>query len=401
MEVSNLRVRPRWLIWDTSGWRCGDIFWRCRQHFPLITTNMADENGEGDRSEGVGPPVNHNGSAGPSAGANAVMTNFGMPWYFGSQFISKFSGEKGTTRFSQWILQVEAFLRAQVLQPQQGVDFLLSALDGQAHREAVLLPPIKRDSAQALIKALVEKYGDNRSPDTLQEQFFSCRQTENEGSEEFALRLRERLHQWHTSDPDRIGGEDKRLRAQFSKGLREGAIKRELQRHLRRTPQATFEDIRREARSIEKEEQSAMGEVAACQAQVTPALPPLKSDTVPQSSLQQLKDSLRAELQQDLREQVVLLGKTIAEELRGQLQTPGRNPEPTLRWTGPPNAPANRPPTRQRQRLDHQEPRGYRWDEQGRPVCRDCGEAGHIQRFCPHRPTPPQGFCPARSLQGE
>ena len=339
-----------------------------------------------------------NAEQGP--GVNVGATNFGMPWFFGSQFISKFNGEKGTIRFSQWLLQVEAFLRAQALQPQQGVDFLLNALDGQAHREAILFPQTDRVSPEALIKALSDKYGDNRSPDTLQELFFSCKQTDKEGSEEFALRLRERLHQWRTSDPDYVGEEDKRLRAQFSKGLREGPIKRELRRHLRRTPQATFDDIRREARSIEKEEQSAMEEVAACHATAT-VQPSTKSDAVSQSSLQQLKDSLRTELQQDLREQVVLLGKTIAEELRGQLQAPGWNPESTQHWNRPPNAPTNRPPVRPHQRHDNREPRGYRWDEQGRPICSDCNSAGHIQRFCPRRSTAPQDFCPDRSQQGK
>lgn len=327
-----------------------------------------------------------------SIGINAATSRCGMPWYFGSQFVGKFSGEKGTIRFSRWTLQVEAFLRAQTLQPQQGVDFLFSTLDGQAHREAALFPPASRATPEALLKALVEKYGDQRSPDTLQEQFFSCRQTEGEGSEAFALRLRERLHQWRTSDPEWGGSEDKRLRAQFSKGLRDGPIKRELQRHLRRTPQATFDEICGEARSIEKEEQSPAGDAMVCQAAATSAQLPAGNDVVPLSSLQQFRDSLRAELQRDLREQVVLLGKTIAEELRGQLQTP--------RWNPPVNA-QNRPASRRRQNQDPKESRGHRWDEQGRPICSDCGGVGHIQRFCPHRPVPPQDFCPARSLQGE
>ena len=68
-----------------------------------------------------------------------------------------------------------------------------------------------------MIDALVVKYGDNRSPDGIQEDFFSCRQTEKEGSEEFALRLRECLHRWNTGDTGCIGEEDKRLRSQFAK----------------------------------------------------------------------------------------------------------------------------------------------------------------------------------------
>lgn len=39
------------------------------------------------------------------------FTGSGMVWSFGSQFVFKFSVEKGTVRFSQ------------TLQPEQGVDF--------------------------------------------------------------------------------------------------------------------------------------------------------------------------------------------------------------------------------------------------------------------------------------
>lgn len=326
-----------------------------------------------------------------SAGVDAVMSG-GMPWFFGSQFVSKFSGETGTTRFSRWLLQIEAFLRAQTLQPQQAVDFLLSTLDGQAHREAALLPPASRATPQQLIKALEEKYGDQRSPDTLQEQFFGCRQLEDEDSEAFALRLRERLHKWRASDPDWRGDEDKKLRAQFSKGLRDGAIKRELQRHLRRTPQATFSEICKETKLIEKEEQGAAGNGMTCQAAATAAQRATGGEAVPPGTLQQLRDSLRAELQQDLREQVVLLGKTIAEELRGQLQIQG--------GAAAADAP-NRPAIRRRQNFAPKEARSHRWDEQGRPICSDCGGVGHIQRFCPRRSAGPQDFAPARSLQGE
>lgn len=50
------------------------------------------------------------------------------------------------------------------------------------------------------------------------------------------MRLQERLQQWRASDPDWVGSKDKRRWAQFSKGLRDGAVKQELQHHLCRTP---------------------------------------------------------------------------------------------------------------------------------------------------------------------
>lgn len=316
----------------------------------------------------------------------------GMPWFFGSQFVNKFSGEKGTTRFSQWLVQIEAFLRAQALQPQQGVDFILSTLDGQAYREAALLPSASKATPQNLVKALTEKYGDPRSPDTLQEQFFSCCQSNDENSGTFALRLRERLHQWRTSDPGWAGSEDKKLKTQFSKGLRDGAIKRELQRHLRRTPQATFDEVCREANQIEKEEQEAAGDAPTCQVAATSAGRATGPEVFSSNALQQMRDTLRAELQQDLRDQIGLLGKAITEELRGQFQVAG--------GTSATDVPS-RPPTNRRPNQDSQRARGHRWDERGRPICSDCNEAGHVQRYCPRRSSRSQDFWPVRSLQGE
>lgn len=328
-----------------------------------------------------------------------VMSAVMMPWFLGSHWVPKFSGEKGTVRFSQWLAQVEAFLRAQTLQPPQGVDFILSSLDGPAHREAMLLPSTTRGSAQEMLEVLARKYGDNRSPDTLQVEFFSCRQTEKEGIEEFTLRLRECLYRWRTGDPDQAGNEDKRLRAQFAKGLREGPIRHELLRHLRRNPLMPFKDVCQEASSIEREERATVGEVATCQAHAAAVAPAPKTELLSQSSLQQLKDSLRAELREELHEQVVLLRKTIAEELRSQLQAPERDSEPAQRSARPPTGPLAGVPTYRRP--DRQEARGYQWDDQGRPICRSCGEAGHVQRYCPRRPGPPPDFHASRSLQGK
>lgn len=94
--------------------------------------------------------------------------------------------------------------------------------------------------------------------------FFACQQSVGEGSEAFALHLQEHLHQWCTSDLDWDGNEEKRLKAQFAKGLRDGAIKRKLQRHLRHTLQATFDEVCRETKLIEKEVQEAAGEATTC-----------------------------------------------------------------------------------------------------------------------------------------
>ena len=325
-----------------------------------------------------------------TSGMNAVM----MPWFMGASWVPKFSGEGGAVKFSQWRAQVESFLRAQTLNPQQKVDFLLSTLDGSAHREAMLLPPAERDPNK-ILKALSQKYGDHRSVETLREQYFDCKQAVGEGIEDFILRLRECFHRWQSCDPGHAGPMDGVLRSQFSRGLKEGAVKQELQRHLRRTPNLTFDAVCREAKFLDNEGKAQTAEATAYQARAAP--PPSVPETQSQLSLQQLKDSLRAELKQEIHDQVTLLGKTIVDEIRGQFSNSQPDPLPTSQWGRP--AAATQP--NRRRRPDTQEPRDFQWDDQGRPICRDCGEAGHVQRYCPRRPTTNQGFRPFRSQQGE
>ena len=323
-------------------------------------------------------------------GMNAVM----MPWFMGASWVPKFSGGGGGVKFSQWRAQVESFLRAQMLNPQQKVDFLLSTLDGSAHREAMLLPSADRDSAK-ILQALNQKYGDHRSVGTLREEYFDCKQAVGEGIDDFILRLRECFYRWQSSDPGQAGPMDGVLRSQFSRGLQEGVVKQELQRHLRRTPNLTFDAVCREAKFLENEGKVERTEAMACQARAAPQ--PSVPETQSQLSLQQLKDSLRAELKQEIHDQVTLLGKTIVDEIRGQFSNSQPDPVPTTQW----GRPAAASQSNRRRRPDAQEPRDFQWDDQGRPICRDCGEAGHVQRYCPRRAAPTQGFRPFRSLQGE
>lgn len=350
---------------------------------------MADE----QLIENVEEPLNlSNDATEPvrTSGMNAVM----MPWFMGASWVPKFSGGGGAVKFSQWRAQVESFLRAQMLNPQQRVDFLLSTLDGSAHREAMLLPHAERDSDQ-ILQALSKKYGDHRSVETLREEYFDCKQAVGEGIDDFILRLRECYYRWQTSDPSHAEPIDGVLRSQFSRGLKEGPVKQELQRHLRRTPNLTFDAVCREAKFLENEGKAQVSEAMACQTRAAP--PPSVPETQSQLNLQQLKESLRAELKQEIHDQVTLLGKTIVDEIRGQFSNSQPDHAPTSQWSRP----AAPPPPNRRRRPDTQEPRDYQWDNQGRPICRDCGEAGHVQRYCPRRPTSTQGFQPLRSLQGE
>ncbi|KAG1949143.1 hypothetical protein F2P79_011956 [Pimephales promelas] len=141
-------------------------------------------------------------------------------------------------------------------------------------------------------------------------------------------------------DPLETGTDDELLRTQFAMGLRTGSLKQELQRQLRRTSTLTFVEACEEAKALERK----LGhteEASVCPTVATTSYPrPIAME------LQQVKDALRAELRQELKEQVTLLGKSIVEELQERLKPlPETETPPQPSWHSQSNAP-------QRQRRD-------------------------------------------------
>lgn len=205
--------------------------------------------------------------------------------------------------------------------------------------------------------------------------------------------MRELYYRWRVEDAAEDGPDDEVLRAQFSLGLQNGPIKQELQRLLRRNSTMAFTDACREAKALEKELSS--GEEAMSRQVHTRARSPAR---VTSADWQEMRETLRAELRQELKDQVALLGRAMVDELQGQLAVPPEGRVPSGIHHRPPIAgiqpPSGQQPEQSRQ---PQRPRRgnfnpFQWDSSGRPICRDCGEVGHIQRFCPRRRTAPTGF---------
>lgn len=72
---------------------------------------IADENDQGEREVVAGP-------------SNRVPT-MAMSWFTALPFIPKFTGKDGYVKFATWLEQMESMLRAQGLDAQQKVDFVL------------------------------------------------------------------------------------------------------------------------------------------------------------------------------------------------------------------------------------------------------------------------------------
>lgn len=94
--------------------------------------------------------------------------------------------------------------------------------------------------------------------------------------------------------------------------------------------------------------------------------PPYKGNVL--QDWNKLKEALRAELAEELRTQVTDLKTSLLAEMRTQ-QANHRQPE----VPGSGEQGAGRPPRRMRLPT---------WDDQGRPICLRCVQAGHMQRNC-------------------
>lgn len=305
-----------------------------------------------------------------------------MPWFFSAPWVPKFGGER--RKFGEWKHQVEAMLRAQPMSNAQQADFVFSALEGEARREIALLDDSQRNSGQKILRSLDAVYGESTSNARIRAAFFKCRQAPEEGIGAFLLRLRECHARWRQAEPAAAGGDDDLLLDQFVLALRDGPVRMELQRHLRRQPQQTFKVIAAEARALEEELGESTDTVTANVIQLHSASTGTAGDRPKrETTMEEWKESLRQELQQTVADQVKALGTQLLEELHHH--RPTASSTAAARNDHPPSMSvpeaiavpaASRPP---------RVPSSYRWDEQGRPICLDCGMAGHIQRHCPQR----------------
>lgn len=247
------------------------------------------------------------------AGARPQVVAAMMPWFMSGPWVPKFSGEGGPSQFLEWRTQIEAFIRAQGLNEEQRVDFLLSTLEGNAKREVALLAANDRSTDGKILDVLARLYGGQPPVALLRVQFFNCKQESGEDVGAFTLRLRELHHRWRAREPLEAGTDDELLRTQFSMGLRPGVVKQELQRQLRRHAALTFAQVCDEAKALERE----LGQTDEAQVCPTVAVTSKKFSTAT-PDWEHMKETLRTELRQELTEQMTFLSKSIIEELQRQ-----------------------------------------------------------------------------------
>lgn len=309
-----------------------------------------------------------------NAGTPPVINTMVMPWFMGMPWVPKFSGEGSQVKFRDWKIQIEAMLRAQGLSEAQKTDFIIGALDGVARREVLLLEDAKRNSATEILKALDALYSKTKSLAQIRVQFFKCVQGEGESIGAYVLRLRELFLRWREKEPRGSAQDETTVRDQFILGLRSVTIQRELQRLVRREDEFTFSDACAEARALEADHQEVdhLGEEAT-----TSRVRAQHSRETRGNDLEKWKETFRAEVRQDIKDQISALSKDIAEEVRRQLSPAPFSPAFGRRTPGRPQSAGARYSASPRDQPD------FQWDSQGRPICILCKKAGHVKRNCP------------------
>ena len=331
---------------------------------------MPNENELQSETAGSSSALQGNGARSENVNASQPSINaMMMPWFMGVPWIPKFNGDPSKMRFSEWNGQVQAMLRAQGLNEEQKIDFIFGALEGEAKREIRLLDTTRRATSTDILHELKQLYGKVTPVAQLRAQFFKCHQQDGETAASYILRLRELFSIWREHEPTGSAQDEMTIRDQLVLGLRPSTVQQELQRQVRRNPTLSFSELCSEARALEAEQRLE----SACAARVS--VPPPQQTPVT-SSLDEWRETVRAEMRKEMKDQMSVLTETLKEEIKRQLS--------------PQNAPDEhrRPFTRGRTQGDRYTPSPRRqqpleWDQHGQPICKGCGQAGHIQRRCP------------------
>lgn len=289
-----------------------------------------------------------------------------MPVYPGAPWLPKFKGPGDELKYNDWKEQMQGLLGSQDLPEIRKVDIVLGALAGEAKRQVSVLEENERDQVRKIFAYLNSLYGDRTPIPVLRSQFFSCTQKTGETVSSFILKLRELHCRLRRHNPDEAPS-DASLRDQLLLGLREGPLAQALKVYARRNPDETFAALRQEALMLDAEHGNQQPEVTCSSVNNSRVSP-----NPPQEA--SWKETLKREIMEDVKSQMQGLTQELMREIKPLLQPTTATPQP---------------PTQPRSERRRPFSAANDWDEQGRPICRQCRQAGHIARFC-RRPAASQ-----------
>ncbi|KAL2085948.1 hypothetical protein ACEWY4_019268 [Coilia grayii] len=231
-----------------------------------------------------------------------------MPVFMGAPWAQRFGGPGSELKVGKWVAQINYLASLQGLTEQQKLQFVLSSLEGEAKKEVQAASAEQRSTAQAVFDLLTELYGDNIPVAALRAKFINYRQGATLSLCSFSLQVRELFARLKKRDPTGLGNEDALVRDQFIMGLRDGPICQSLRQQLRQDPTLSFDPIRREALALEQDQAEAIEQPACMATSAAGASAP--------GPTTEWRQELRAEIMQEVNNQMAELSKALLEELR-------------------------------------------------------------------------------------
>ena len=164
----------------------------------------------------------------------------------------KFSGKR--TELEDLIREARAAIKAQGLEDQEAVDFLLTCLNGVAKSEVKFTPVIDRPDAEYVFKTLTDAFGERMSHDDLLDLFYARKQAEGESLRHFSHGLMSLLDRALERKANFVPDRDVALRDRFKQKVKDKTLRTYLKQLVRKDSTLTFKDLREEAIQYSEED---------------------------------------------------------------------------------------------------------------------------------------------------
>lgn len=153
-----------------------------------------------------------------------------------------FSGtlDKTGVNFEEWLDSVKSAFRTWHMSERDQADAVIDYLSGQAKQTVKLLPQHERTDIAKVFESLHRAYGDRMPVGHYLTEFYQRMQKPQESIRAFAYDLQEIAQTILRQDARRLPDPDLALREQFSRGLLDPGIRRQVKMHIRETPDIPF-----------------------------------------------------------------------------------------------------------------------------------------------------------------
>lgn len=147
--------------------------------------------------------------------------------------------------FDEWLESAESAIEG--LSDIEAANFIWERLGEEAKLEVKVQGGAARAGGKAMLAALCAAYSDARSPTQILRQFYERRQCESETPMQYSHALVSLIDHCEKKLNVDADGRDRMLRNQFAENVRDPLLIWELRKHLEKTPDSTFLDVRKVA----------------------------------------------------------------------------------------------------------------------------------------------------------